>query len=51
MSNKRTAYSTKFKTNLVLEVLKGEKTLNEIDKSNKKIYIFATLSLSSKFLI
>jgi len=30
MSRKRTVYSTEFKTKVVLEVLKGEKTLNEI---------------------
>jgi putative transposase len=30
MSRKRTIYKTEFKTKLVLEVLKGEKTLNEI---------------------
>ena len=30
LSKKRKIYSTKFKTKLVLEVLKGEKTLNEI---------------------
>jgi len=30
MSRKRTVYKTEFKTKLVLEVLKGDKTLNEI---------------------
>jgi putative transposase len=30
MSRKRTIYTTEFKTKMVLEVLKGEKTLNEI---------------------
>ena len=30
MSRKRTKYSNKFKVKLVLEVLKGEKTLNQI---------------------
>ncbi len=30
MSKKRTVYSTEFKIKLVLEVLQGEKTLNEI---------------------
>ena len=34
MSRKRTTYSTKLKTQLVLEVLKGEKTLNEIASVN-----------------
>ena len=35
MSRKRTVYSTEFKTKLVLEVLKNEKTLNEIASANK----------------
>jgi transposase-like protein len=30
MSRKMTKYSTQFKTKLVLEVLKGDRTLNEI---------------------
>lgn len=30
MSRKRTMYTTEFKTKMVLEVLKGEKRLNEI---------------------
>ena len=30
MSRKRTVYSTEFKTKIVLEVLKGDKTINEI---------------------
>ena len=30
MSRKMTKYTTEFKTKIVLEVLKGEKTLNEI---------------------
>ena len=30
MSRKRTVYTTEFKTKMVLEVLKGEKTLGEI---------------------
>jgi putative transposase len=34
MSKKRTKYSTELKTKLVLEVLKGEKTLNEIASAN-----------------
>lgn len=34
MSRKRTTYSTEFKTKLVLEVLKEEKTLVEIAKAN-----------------
>ena len=34
MSRKRTKYSTELKTKLVLEVLKGEKTLNEIASAN-----------------
>jgi len=34
MSRKRTKYSTELKTKLVLEVLKGEKTLNEIASIN-----------------
>jgi putative transposase len=34
MSRKRTSYSTEFKTKLVLEVLRGEKTLNEIASAN-----------------
>jgi len=34
MSRKRTIYKTEFKTKLVLEVLKGEKTLNEIASEN-----------------
>jgi len=37
MSRKRTAYSAEFKTKLVLEVLKGEKTLNEIASANNII--------------
>ena len=34
MSRKRTVYKTALKTKLVLEVLKGEKTLNEIASAN-----------------
>ena len=34
MSRKRTIYSTELKTRLVLEVLKEEKTLNEIASAN-----------------
>ena len=34
MSRKRTVYTTEFKTKLVLEVLKGENTLNEIASKN-----------------
>ena len=34
MSKKRTVYSAEFKTRLVLEVLKEEKTLNEIASAN-----------------
>jgi putative transposase len=34
MSRKRTKYSTEFKTKLVLEILKNEKTLNEIASEN-----------------
>ena len=30
MSRKMTKYSTQFKTKIVLEVIKGENTLNEI---------------------
>lgn len=30
MSKKRTVYTTEFKTKLVLEVLKGDQTINEI---------------------
>jgi len=30
MNRKRTIYKTEFKTKLVLEILKDEKTLNEI---------------------
>ncbi len=37
MSRKRRTYSTEFKTKLVLEVLKGDKTLNEIASSNNII--------------
>ena len=37
MSKKRTTYSTEFKTKLVLEVLKGERTLNEIASANNII--------------
>ncbi len=37
MSRKRTTYSAEFKTKLVLEVLKGEKTLNEIASANNII--------------
>lgn len=37
MSRKRTKYSTELKTKLVLEVLKGEKTLNEIASANNII--------------
>ena len=35
MSRKRTVYSAEFKTRLVLEVLKEEKTLVEIASENK----------------
>ena len=34
MSRKMTKYSTQLKTRLVLEVLKEEKTLNEIASTN-----------------
>lgn len=34
MSRKRTTYSTEFKTKIVLEVLKGDKTINEIASAN-----------------
>jgi len=34
MSRKRRVYSTEFKTKIVLEVLKGDKTLNEIASEN-----------------
>ena len=34
MSRKRTVYSAEFKTRLVLEALKEEKTLNEIASAN-----------------
>ena len=34
MSRKRTIYTTEFKTKSVLEVLKGENTLNEIASKN-----------------
>jgi putative transposase len=37
MSRKRTNYSTELKTKLVLEVLKGEKTLNEIASANNLV--------------
>lgn len=37
MSRKKTVYSTELKTKLVLEVLKGEKTLNEIASENNII--------------
>jgi putative transposase len=37
MSRKRTTYSAEFKTKLVLEVLKGDKTLNEIASQNNII--------------
>ena len=37
MSRKKTTYSTKLKTKLVLEVLKGEQTLNEIASANNII--------------
>jgi len=37
MSRKKTTYSTELKTKLVLEVLKGEKTLNEIASENNII--------------
>jgi len=37
MSRKKTTYSTELKTKLVLEVIKGEKTLNEIASSNNII--------------
>ena len=37
MSRKKTTYSTKFKTKLVLEILKGERTLNEIASENNII--------------
>jgi len=35
MSRKRTVYTAEFKTRLVLEVLKEEKTLVEIASKNK----------------
>ncbi len=34
MSRKRTTYSTEFKTKIVLEVLKGDRTINEIASQN-----------------
>jgi transposase-like protein len=34
MSRKRTVYSAEFKTRLVLEALREEKTLNEIASAN-----------------
>jgi putative transposase len=34
MSRKRTTYSTEYKTKIVLEVLKGDKTINEIASAN-----------------
>ncbi len=34
MSKKRTTYSTEFKTKIVLEVLKGDKTINDIASAN-----------------
>ncbi len=34
MSTKRRIFTAKFKTKIVLEVLKGEKTLNEIASKN-----------------
>jgi len=34
MSRKRTVYSAEFKTRVVLEVLKEDKTLNEITSAN-----------------
>ena len=37
MSRKKTIYSTELKTKLVLEILKGEKTLNEIASENNII--------------
>ncbi len=37
MSRRRTTYSAEFKTKLVLEVLKCEKTLNEIASANNII--------------
>lgn len=37
MSRKRTTYTAEFKTKLVLEVLKGDKTLNEIASANNII--------------
>jgi len=37
MSRKKTVYSTELKTRLVLEVLKGERTLNEIASANNII--------------
>jgi len=37
MSRKRTTYSAEFKTKLVLEVLKGDKTLNKIASQNNII--------------
>jgi putative transposase len=37
MSRKKTTYSTELKTRLVLEVIKGEKTLNEIASANNII--------------
>jgi putative transposase len=37
MSRKKTRYSTELKTKLVLEVIKGEKTLNEIASANSII--------------
>ena len=49
MSRKRTVYTAEYKTRLVLEVLKEEKTLAEIASANKKhdIFYFETTPLES----
>jgi transposase-like protein len=39
MSRKMTKYSTELKTKLVLAVLSGDKTLNEIATANYILYI------------
>jgi hypothetical protein len=46
MSRKRTVYSAEFKTRLVLEVLREEKTLNEIASTNN-VNLANALKISS----
>jgi len=48
MSRKRTVYSAEFKTKLVLEVLKEDKTLNEIVSANN-INLHISLHSSTRF--